>query len=164
MKRLILFTICICFSFVTYGQNNTKTDFWENVRFGGRFGLNFSNNNTLIAIAPTAVYKLNDIFSFGGGLGYTYSKNGDYKTNLYTGSMLAILAPYQNLELSTELAQSFVNQKLGTFSDTYNYPSLFLGLAYRVGNVAIGGRYDVLYDEDKNIYASPFSPFVRVFF
>ena len=68
------------------------------------------------------------------------------------------------IDLSAEFEQLFVNQKLGIYKSNYNYPSLYLGIAYRVGFFAAGMRYDVLYDDYKSIYTSPFSPIVRFYF
>jgi len=48
--------------------------------------------------------------------------------------------------------------------DSYWYTALFLGAGYRTGNITFGIRYDVLYDENKSIYADPWIPFVRVYF
>lgn len=163
-----LFLVFICITTLAYTQQdknitqvNKTTTFWKNVRFGGGLGLNFGNNFTTISVTPTAVYDFNNKFSLGGSLGYTYSKNNDFKSNVYTASILTIVTPIDPIELSTEFEQLFVNSN---FSNNYNYSSLYLGIAYKTQNVSVGGRYDVLYDDDKSIYSSPFTPFVRVFF
>ncbi|MFT5217580.1 MAG: hypothetical protein ACI83H_002720 [Glaciecola sp.] len=41
---------------------------------------------------------------------------------------------------------------------------LYLGAGYRTGNFTIGIRYDVLYDNEKSIFADPWMPFFRVYF
>ncbi len=173
MKKVML-VLFLSLGFLSFGQETQKTkevetvkkksDFWKNVRVGGGFGLNFGNNVTTIAVNPTAVYDFNQKFSLGGSLGYTYSKSGDFKSNVFTASVLSIYAPFQNFEFSGELEQLFVNSRFGDARDSYNYPALYLGVAYRTRNFSIGGRFDVLYNDDKSIYSSPFTPFVRVFF
>lgn len=167
MKKTI-FILCLFINCIAFAQNGTmnesKSDFWENVRIGGNLNLNFGSNTTTVGITPSAVYDFNETFSLGASVGYTYNKTGDFKSNVYTASILSLYNPFQNVEISAELEQLFVNQKLGSFKNSYNYPALYLGLAYRVGNVAIGGRFDVLYNDNKSIYTSPFAPFVRVFF
>lgn len=171
MKK-IMFIIILCNSFLFFAQKTkepeqikTPSDFWKNVRFGGGFGLNFGNNVTTIAVNPTAVYDFSNKFSLGASVGYTYSKSGDFKSNVYTGSILSIYSPFQNFEISGELERLFVTQKLTGVNDfSYNYPALYLGLAYRTRNIAVGGRFDVLYNDNESIYSSPFTPFVRVFF
>ena len=58
-----------------------------------------------------------------------------------------------------------VNQKIGDDTNSYWLPALYVGAAYSMGrHAAIGVRYDVLYDDEKSIYDSAFTPFVRVYF
>lgn len=163
MKKLF-FLICLTICSLSFSQNDSTIDFWDNVRFGGGFGLNFGNNITTVSVNPTAVYDFNEKISLGTSLGYTYNKNGDYKSNIYTASILSLFQPFDGVEMSAELEQLFVNSKLGSLSNNYNYPALYLGLAYRIRNISIGGRFDILYKDDKSIYTSPFTPFIRVFF
>ena len=153
---------CISFS-QDASLNKNKSNFWENVRIGGNLGLSFGNITT-VNVSPTAVYDFNEKFSLGASVGYIYNKNSDFRSNGYTASILSIYTPFQNIEFSGELEQLFVNQKIGSLKSSYNYPALYLGIAYTTRNVAIGGRFDVLYNDDESIYTSPFTPFVRVFF
>lgn len=176
MKKFIVLSL-ICLSFSSFSQEKPKeetaeietvkkkSEFWKKVRFGGGFGLNFGNNNTSLALTPTALYEFNDEFSLGTGIGYRYTKIGDVKNNVYSISALALYNPIQQLQISTELEQLFVNRKIGSFSDSYNYPSLNLGIAYRIGRFSsIGISYDVLYKENESIYSSPITPIIRIFF
>ena len=55
-------------------------------------------------------------------------------------------------------------EQFDTLTNNYNYPALYIGLAYRTRNISIGGRFDLLYNKDESIYSSPFTPFIRVFF
>ena len=72
------------------------------------------------------------------------------------------------IQLSTEFEQLNVNRKynvnLNIEDDNYWIPALFLGVGYKSGNVTIGIRYDVLYDNEKSIYADPWAPFIRFYF
>jgi len=177
MKKIFLL-VCIFFSAIIFAQEEPKkettteinqpkqkSEFWDKVRFGGGFGLNFGNNFFTLALTPTAVYEINDQFSLGGGVGYRYTKNGDLKNNVFSLSALGLYNPIQQLQLSSEFEQLFVNQKLDSFKNSYNYPALYLGIAYRVGRFStIGINYDVLYDENKSIYSSPITPIIRIFF
>ncbi len=146
-------------------EDKKKSKFWKKVRFGGGVGLNFGNNFTAFALTPTAIYSFNEQFSLGAGIGYRYTKNNDFKNNVYSVSTLGLYNPISQLQLSSEFEYLFVNQKLDAFSSTYNYPALYLGIAYRIGRFSsIGISYDVLYDENKSIFQSPINPIIRVFF
>lgn len=161
MKKYILFVV-LSTSLTLFSQQ--KSEFWDNVRFGGGFSLGFGSTTT-IAISPSAIYDFNNGFSLGTGLSYQYSKYDNFSSNVYGFSILGLYQiPVVNLQFSSEFEQLYLNQNNGI--DTYktNYPALHLGLAYQQGSVSFGVRYDVLYDEDKSIYTSPFSPFVRFYF
>ena len=58
----------------------------------------------------------------------------------------------------------YVNTNVNGTSKSYNYPALNIGASYRIGVVSLGVQYDVLFENSKSIYASAFSPVVRVFF
>lgn len=165
MKKAITLLL-IGFSITVFSQQQqNESKFWDNVRFGGGFGLGFGNNSTTIAISPTAVYDFNNKFSLGVGVGYQYAKRGDYKSNIFSGSILSLYSPFNSFQLSAEFEQLFVNQNYLNQKNSYDYPALYLGASYQIGrNVALGMRYDVLYDKNKSIYSSPISPIIRVFF
>lgn len=158
-------------SFLTAQVQPSTNDFWEKVRFGGNLALDFSNNTTSIVIGPSAVYQVNDKFSAGAGLNFGYAnfRNSDTKQTNYGARLIGLYNPTPQLQLSAELEQNFVNNRtefLGeTIKTNFNFPALYLGAGYRLGNIAAGVRYDVLYNEDgKRLYASPWSPFVQVYF
>ncbi|SNR15560.1 hypothetical protein [Tenacibaculum jejuense] len=163
MKKFIfLFTLLTCS--IIFSQES-DTNFWENVQFGGSFGLGFGNNSTTIAIAPSAIYNFNPSFALGLGAGYQYAKRGDFKNNVFSSSLLSFYNPIPEVQISAEFEQLFVNRTLGNIKDNFSYPALYLGAAYRVGrNISIGFRYDVLFDENQSIYGSAISPVFRVFF
>ena len=162
MKKSI-FLLLLSISFTMVSQE--KSDFWEHVRYGGGFALSFGNQTT-IGISPSAVYDFDNGFSLGAGLSYTYTEIGDFTTNVYGGSIISLYQiPKVGVQLSGEFEQSFARQtdSFGSLGNT-NFPALYLGAAYNKGRIAIGFRYDVLYDENKSVYASPFSPIVRFYF
>jgi hypothetical protein len=41
---------------------------------------------------------------------------------------------------------------------------LFLGAGYNTGNVVLGVRYNVLFNENDYVYSDAFMPFIRVYF
>ncbi len=164
MKKTF-FLIFVSLSFYGFSQDENSIKFWDNVRFGGAFGLGFGNNTTNIAVIPSAIYDFNEYVSLGVSLGYQYAKRDDAKSNVYSAGLLSFFNPINEIQLSAEFEQLFVNSSFGALTEKYNYPSLYLGGAYQVSNgIAIGLRYDVLFNRNESIYASAFSPIVRIFF
>ena len=188
MRKIILLA-CILISLFSYGQEKEpyeeektseeeqmqeeeetqeirqKSKFWDQIRYGGGIGMAFGTNQTTLGISPSAIYEFNDMFAFGLGTSYLYSKNFDFRSNVFGISLISLFNPFEEFQLSAELEQLFVNQKLTGFEDnSFDYPALYLGAAYRMGWFSAGIRCDVLYDEDKNIYVSPWSPIVRIYF
>ena len=158
-KKLLL--LCIGISFISFSQ---KSDFWDNVQFGGGFTLGFGTQTT-IGISPSAIYNFDNEFSLGTGLTYIYSEIGDFTTNVYGGSIISLYQiPKVGIQLSGEFEQSFARQTNAFRTFNTNFPALYFGAAYNQGRFAFGFRYDVLYDENKSVYASPFSPIVRFYF
>ncbi|MDJ0644741.1 MAG: hypothetical protein QNJ57_02055 [Flavobacteriaceae bacterium] len=168
MKKLIVFTLLIV-SCIGYSQRDStdvyqRPKFWDNVRFGGGLGLSFGRDITVINISPSAIYDFQNNFAMGIGLGYLYSKNGDLRSNVISPGVLALYNPAQEVQLSAEFEQLFINQDFGSDSRSFDYPALYLGVAYRTGWASFGVRYDVLFDERDSIFASAWSPIIRVYF
>ncbi|MGB5668137.1 MAG: alpha-ketoglutarate decarboxylase [Maribacter sp.] len=165
---LLLFFILI--SFTILGQNqNAKSDFWNNVRFGGGIGLGFTNGGFNGSISPSAIYQVNEQFATGVSLNFNYAKFNDDKLLAYGGSLLSLYNPVPFLQLSGEFEQLRINRTisyigLDDVEDNYWSPALFLGIGYSNQNVTFGIRYDVLYDDNKSIYANAWMPFVRIYF
>ncbi|OYX84416.1 MAG: hypothetical protein B7Y83_08215 [Flavobacteriales bacterium 32-34-25] len=173
VSNLILASLFAFFSIqlsAQYQNQNfeSKSDFWQNVQFGGGLGLSFGNRYTDISVAPSAIYNVNEYFAVGLGAQYTYVKQKDfYNSNLYGGSLITLFNPIPEIQLSAELEQLRVNVKgVGdnNFSSNFWNTGLFLGAGYRNGNVTIGARYNVLHDENKSAYSDAFMPFVRFYF
>jgi len=162
--RKISFLFFILSSILIHAQQTKESNFWDNVRFGGGIGLALGNS-TNFAITPTAIYDFNDQFSAGISLGYQYASANDFVSNVFSTGVLSLYNPFEGVQISAEFEQLFVNQRLDDFSDSFSYPALYLGAAYRVSDyVSLGFRYDVLFNNEQSIYTSAISPIVRVFF
>lgn len=165
---LIIFIFMNC-AMRSYSQNqNSTSDFWSHVRFGGGLGLSFGDGFFSGTIAPSGIYQFNSKFAAGVGLNATYNKQDNFfKSTIFGASLLGLFNPIRELQMSAEFEQLNVNRKFDNSSfedENYWYPALFMGLGYGNGNVTFGIRYDVLYNRNKSIYADPWIPFVRVFF
>ena len=170
-KKVLFFVFLLIFTGLSFSQNpsNAKSDFWKHVRFGGGIGLSFGDGFFSGTLAPSAIYQFNEQFAFGIGLNGTYNtRKNFYKSTIFGGSLIGLYNPIQQLQLSAEFEELNVQRNwednLGIEDENYWYPALFLGAGYRMQNVAVGIRYDVLYDEDKSIYAEPWMPFFRFYF
>jgi hypothetical protein len=170
-KRVLFFAILLMIPFLSLAQNpnNSSSEFWRHVRFGGGIGLSFGDGFFSGTLAPSAIYEFNQQFAMGIGLNGTYnSLKNRYKSTIFGGSVLGLFNPIREIQLSAEFEELNVNRKwednLGIADENYWYPALFVGAGYRAQNVTIGLRYDVLYDRDKSIYAEAWAPFVRVYF
>lgn len=167
---LILLSIFV-YSGVFAQQNDgavkTENQFWRNVQFGGGIGLGFGSGFTDISVAPSAIYNFNNYVALGAGLQYKYLKQRDFfASHLYGGSVIALLNPINEIQLSAELEQLRVNVNGdGSTTNSQNYwnTGLFVGAGYRSGNATIGARYNLLTDKN-NIYGSAFMPFIRFYF
>ena len=172
MKTIVFSILVALFSNNIQAQSNstsTNSNFWNHVRFGGGIGLSFGDGYFSGTVAPSAIYQFDDKFSLGLGLSGSYYKRKNlYKSTVLGGSVIGLFNPIREIQLSSEFEQLNVNRKfennLNLEDDNYWYPALFLGAGYRSGNFTVGVRYDVLYDEDKSIYADPWMPFIRVYF
>ena len=172
--------IIIIVVFLTFEPVKSQNDnsFWDNVRFGGTAGVAFGNNYTDITLAPGAIYDINEYVGVGLGLQGTYVNYKDfYESYIYGASVIGVLNPIPEVQLSAELEQLRVNL---TYDENYidtpyyinNYgrkrdfwnTALFLGAGYRMENVTVGMRYNVLFREKDMVYSDAFMPFIRVYF
>jgi len=172
LTKRLTFLFFIALSFTISAQETPektqKSEFWSKVQFGGGLGLGFGSGFTNIAVSPTAIYNINSYVSLGTGLQYSFLKQkGFYSSNIYGASFIALFNPIEEIQLSTELEQLRVNVDLeGSNSNSADFwnTGLFVGAGYRMDNITIGVRYNVLFNNDKNVYADALIPFVRVFF
>lgn len=159
MQKIVL----ICLLSFTIGTYAQKSDFWEHVQFGGGFTVGFGSQTT-IGISPSAIYNFENGFALGTGLNYLYSKVTDFSTSVYGASLISLYQIKLGIQLSGEFDYNFAKQKDQFNSFNTNFPALNLGIAYNQGRFAVGIRYDVLYDKNKSVFASPFSPVIRFYF
>ncbi len=159
-------------------KSQNDTNFWNDVRFGGTAGVAFGNNYTDITLAPGMLYEVNQYVGVGLGLQGTYVNYKDfYESYIYGASVIGILNPIPEVQLSAELEQLRVNLTYDEdYINTHYYindsdrkrnfwnTALFLGAGYRMENVTVGVRYNVLFREEDMVYSDAFMPFIRVYF
>ncbi len=167
-KLFLLATGILMFSPALAQLQGPPSDFWSRVRFGGGLGLGFSNRSFTIAVAPSAIYQVSPQFATGVGLNFNYSEFDESKFTAYGGSLVSFFNPIPQAQISAEFEQLRVNREdfiFGErFEDSFWVPALYLGIGFGNRNVMAGMRYDVLFNNEKSIYASAWSPFVRVYF
>jgi hypothetical protein len=171
-SKIILTLLIFNFSTILLAQKDTlgikpKSEFWKKVSFIPSIGLGFGSGFTNISVAPAAVYNVNQYFSTGLGIQYSYLKQRNlFSSNTYGASLIAMANPIEQIQLSAELEQLRANVKNETtnISNDFWNTALFLGAGYRMGNSVIGARYNVLFDKDKGVYGDAFMPFVRIAF
>ena len=170
---LMVFVFSICnvlnISAQDLNKNKSKSDFWNHVQFGGGLGLGFGSGYTNITLAPSAIYNFNETISFGLGTQYSYvSQKGFYKSNIYGGSVIGLINPIEQIQISAELEQLKVNNSyettLGSLKDDFWNTALFIGAGYRSQNMTIGLRYNVLHKDKNNVYTDALMPFIRIYF
>lgn len=150
-------------------SQNQKSAFWSKVRFGGGIGLAFGNNYTDITLAPGIIYDFNQYISLGFGLQGSYVRQKNFfESYIYGASMIVLGNPIPEIQLSAELEQLRVNttydNNFDSIEDDFWNTGLFLGMGYVTNNVTIGLRYNVLHNNNKNVYSEAWMPFVRVYF
>jgi len=169
----ILFTVFFYENVIAqYSQpQQSRNPFWEKVQFGGGLGMSFGSGYTDISIAPSAIYNVNQYLAVGLGLqgSYVSSKNY-YSSGIYGVSFLTYINPIPEIQFSINLNESYVNNHYESYygqpgyTDNFWNTALFLGAGYRTGNVTIGIAYNVLFDENDNVYGDALMPFVRAYF
>lgn len=169
LKNYFLITVVFLFFHFSQAQYSTgQGNFWEDVRYGGGIGLGFFNGNLNASISPSAIYPVSNTFATGVSLNVNYANFSDSRLLAYGGSLISLYNPIPQLQISAELEQLRVNRSFGSGSnrleDNYWSPALFMGLGFTTRNVTMGIRYNVLFDENKSIYANALLPFVRFFF
>ena len=168
-KKTVFILVILSFCFQNIIAQKAESDFWNQVRYGGGFGLNFGDGFFSATIAPSAIYEFDKNFSLGLGLNATFNNQKNvYKSTILGGSIVGLYNVIREIQISAEFEQLNVNRRynvnLNISEDNYWIPAFYLGAGYRSGNVTFGIRYDLLYDDEKSIYADPWAPFVRFYF
>jgi len=167
-------------SVVVFSQQDSiaknKSIFWQKVQFGGGVGLAAGNGFTNISLSPTGYYNVNKMFAVGVGLTGSYVAQQQnpsnfnsigYKSTIFGGSLIGIVNPIQEVQLSAEVEQLKVNRNFDgdyLIDDAFWNTALFLGGGYRSQNVTFGVKYNVLYKANNHIYPQAWVPFVRIMF
>ncbi|WP_235817896.1 alpha-ketoglutarate decarboxylase [Formosa haliotis] len=132
--------------------------------------MSFGNEFFSGTLEPTALYQFNPQFALGAGINFTYNSQKDfYHSTILGGTLTALYNPISYLQISGEYQQLHVNRNYDNDrvlyqDEKYWAPALLFGIGFQTKNVTVGVRYDVLYDDYKSIYASPWAPFIRVYF
>ncbi|MEM7185671.1 MAG: hypothetical protein AAF466_03340 [Bacteroidota bacterium] len=149
-------------------RQEERSRFWDNVRFGGGLGLSFGNGFFGASVSPAAIYDVNQYVSVGPSLIFSYQEDDFFSSTLYGASLLTLINPIREIQLSAEVEQLRVNQNFMDFGvdveDNFWNTALFLGGGYQTGGVTVGVRYNVLFNTNDRVYADAWAPFVRVFF
>jgi len=163
----ILLLLSVTLSAQMTSQPVSKSDFWQRVQFGGIIGASVGSGYTDITVAPSGIYNFNPYFAAGVGIQGTYVRvKNSFEAYIYGGSIIGLFNPIEQLQVSAELEQVRVSRNFSgpLNADNFWNTALFIGAGYRVENVTIGARYNVLYSEDDFVYGDAFMPFVRVYF
>jgi len=171
ISAILLIIFITIFSFTSQSQTEPqkqKSEFWQHVQFGGGVGLSFGSNYFSGTLAPSAVYRFNEMFATGVGVSVTYGKEKYFYENIIVGtSIIGLFNPISQIQISAEFEQLYVNRSYENsiyLDDEYWYPGLYIGAGFSTGPVTIGIRFDVLYNSERSIYANAYNPFVRVYF
>lgn len=145
------------------GEPQSSSNFFDKVFVGGNFGLQFGTV-TFIDVSPLVGYRFTNRFSAGPGITYRYFKlRGFEGTSTYGGSFFA-----RHIVGSQFFAQAQY-ENLNTIYpslDTPNalergwVPGLFLGGGIfqplgRRGAVTLAAMYNLIYDNIRSPYGSP---------
>ncbi len=133
-----------------------KTNFWDNVRFGGNFGGGLGAGSASLLLQPMAFYKVTDNFSTGLGVTYYYWSTTINYTNgtslklsdhSYGPNIFGRYTVFQNFAGYLEYnAMNFTSYNGFNQSKRVWNNALFLGPGY-VQEIGRGGTYIlVLYD------------------
>jgi hypothetical protein len=171
---LVFFNTAVMFSQQDSIPKNKKA-FWDKVQFGGGLGLAVGNGFTNISLSPAAYYNFNRTFAVGVGLTGSYIAQEQnpsnfnsigYKSTIFGGSLIGLMHPIEEIQLSAELEQLKVNRNFDEFlnDDSFWNTALFFGAGYRADNLTIGIRFNVLHKDDNHVYSQSWAPFIRLMF
>jgi len=168
MKNSILvFIAFLSISLLSIQAQDNNPSFLDRVHVGGGFNIGLGSGYSTIAISPSIIYDVSPVFSAGINATYLYSKNksSNQETNVFGGGLIALVNPIEGLQFSGEYERLKIKRSFLNFSNNdYWNDALYLGAAYRQGNMSIGLRYDIMYDKVTSIYPSALSPIFRIYF
>ena len=145
-------------------KNNQR--FENQLRYGGNFGLVFSNQFSDVLLAPNVLYEFNDYVSAGIGFQFNYLRErNNFETLVYGASLIGIANPVEFIQVSAELEQLRFNVNYEGFGkENFWNTALFLGIGLRQENFTVGIRYNLLHLNRNGYYSEPVIPFVRISF
>lgn len=180
LLKTFFYTLVFLNSAFLFSQQDSipkeKRVFWKHVQFGGGLGLAVGNGFTNISVSPTGYYNFNKTYSVGVGLTGSYVAQEQnpsnfnslgYKSTIFGGSIIGLVNPIEEIQLSAEVEQLKVNRNFDDSyfnDDTFWNTALFLGAGYRTQNVTLGVKYNVLHNDNNAIYSQSWLPFVRIMF
>ena len=174
LTKSIATVVLLILNIGLYAQTDTparqKSDFWEQVQFGGGFGLSLGSGFTDVTIAPSGIYNLNHFVSIGAGLQGSFVSQKDlFSSTIYGVNVITLFNPVEEVQISLEVEQVRVNnyfEMVGGPNKKVNFwnTGLFVGGGYRMDNVTVGMRYNLLYNKDNNVYSDALMPFIRMYF
>lgn len=179
MKQLVLKTAVII-SIIFYSANvssqvtevtvvDSTGQLDKRLKFGCGFGLNFVGG-TNIGVSPNLIYAVSNKISFGAGLQGNYTSIKDLqRTTTFGGNAIFQYNPIQRLSTLLEFVQLKVNTTTeavtGDVKQDYWDSALFVGAGLNITDkIALGAKYNLLYDSDESVYTSPIIPFVNITF
>lgn len=177
-NRILRLTLAICgllYAEATFSQTteimvpDSTGHIDKRLKFGLGFGLNFVGG-TNIALSPNLIYALSNKVSLGAGLQGSYTSIKDLqKTTTFGGNIIAQYSPIERLTTLLEFVELNVATKTetptGETKKTYWDSALFVGAGLNITNkIALGAKYNILYDKDESVYTSPILPFVNITF
>lgn len=156
--------------------SKTKSLFWKKVQFGGGLGLAVGNGFTNISVSPTGYYNIDKTFTVGVGLTGSYVAQEQnpsnfnsigYKSTIFGGSLIGLVHPIEELQLSAELEQLKVRRNFDDdflYDDSFWNTAMFLGAGYRTQNITVGIKFNVLHKDNNHVYSQSWVPFIRLMF
>lgn len=164
---LVIFIVFLSISFLSAQTQNQAQSFMDRVHIGGGLNIGLGSSYSTISISPSVIYDISPIFSAGISATYMYSKNksSNRETNVYGGGLIALINPIAGLQFSGEYERLKIKRSfLNISNNDYWNDAFYVGAAYRQGNMAIGLRYDLMYDKLTSIQSSALSPLFRIYF
>jgi hypothetical protein len=178
--KTFFYTLVFLNSALLFSQQDSipkaKHVFWKNVQFGGGLGLAVGNGFTNVSVSPTGYYNFNKTFTVGVGLTGSYVAQEQnpsnfnsigYKSTIFGGSLIGLVHPIEEIQLSAELEQLKVSRNFDDnflIDDTFWNTAFFLGAGYRAQNLTIGLKYNLLHRENNHVYSQAWAPFIRIMF
>ncbi len=180
LLKTFFYTLVFLNSAFLFSQQDSipkiKRVFWKNVQYGGGLGLAVGNGFTNISVSPTGYYNFNKTYSVGIGLTGSYVAQEQnpsnfnsigYKSTIFGGSIIGLVHPIEEIQLSVELEELKVNRNFDDdflYDDTFWNTALFLGAGYRAQNITLGVKFNVLHKDNNHVYSQALVPFIRLMF